>query len=222
METGAVAGNLQFRILADLVYHIQAEALHTLVYPIAHNVIDLPADLGVFPVQIRLLGCKLVEIVLFQFRHIGPGGAAKHGPHIIGIVASVAVAPDVIVVIGVVTAFQRFPEPEMLIGAVVWYQIQDQRDTPVFGFPNECLHILHGAHGRINGPVVGHIVAVIHLGRLAYRRQPDAINAQFCQIVQPGNDAGQVAYTVAVGILEAFGVNLVENSVFPPAVFCFI
>ena len=168
VQAGAVAGDMEFRVFPDLIHHIQPEALYALIHPEAHDIIDLLAHLGILPVQIRLLRGKLMEIVLPQFGNIGPGWAAKGGQHIIGFAGTVAVSPDVIVMVGVIPTLQRLPEPEVLVGAVVGHHIQDDGNPPFLCLPDQGFHVLHSANAGVNIPVIGDIVAVIHLGRPAH------------------------------------------------------
>ena len=217
MELGSVAGDLQIRVLADLVDHIQPEALHALVHPEADGFVKLGAHGGILPVQVRLLRGKLMEIVLPQLRNIGPGRAAEDGAHLIGGRAAVAVLPEEIIMVGIVPALFGLQEPGMLAGAVVQHQIQDDGNAPLFRFGNQGVHVLHGAEDGVNGAVIGDVVAVVHLGRGAHRGHPDAVDAQLLQIVQPGDDAPQIAGTAAGGILKALGVNLIEHRRLPPA-----
>ena len=84
VEPGAVAGDLPVRVLGDLVDDVQPEALHALVHPEADHVVQLPAEDGVLPVQIRLLDGKLVKIVLLQQGDVGPHGAAEYRLHVVG------------------------------------------------------------------------------------------------------------------------------------------
>ena len=154
--------------------------------------------------------------------HPGPAGAAEAGLHAVGRVHAVAIAPDEVIVVGIVPALQGFFKPEMLVGAVIQDQVENDGNAALFRLGDELFHIGHGAEHGIDGPVVGNVVAIVHLRGLADRRHPDAVNAQILQIVQTGDDAPEVANAVAVGIQKALGVDLVENSGFPPAVSGFI
>ena len=222
MKQGAVSGDLQIRILCDLIDHIQPEAFHALIHPKTDEAVKSLTDLGIFPVQIRLLRHKLVEVPLSQLRHKGPGRSAKDGHHIIGRGNTVTVPPDEIIVVGIILPLQRLLKPNVLIGAMVQHQIHDDGNISFPSLADQLLHILHRAEHGVDGAVVGHIVAVVHLGRSANRTQPNAVNAQLLQIIQMRDDALQVTHTAAGGILKAFGVDLIEDSRLPPAPFGFI
>ena len=219
MEAGTVAGDLPIRILADLVDDIQAETGNALFHPEADALIQFFSHGGIFPVQIRLLHGKLVEIPSAHFRRIGPGRAAEGGAHGIGRCLRIAVAPDEEIVIGIIPTLQCFQKPRMLIRAMVQHQIHNNADAPLLALGNQRVHILHGAKERINGAIVGNVITVIHLRGCAHRTQPDRVNAQLLQIVQSADDAAKVADTITIGILKAFGIQLIKNCRFPPASF---
>ena len=77
----------------------------------------------------------------------------------------------------------------------------------------KLLQILHRAVARVDGTVVGHIIAVVALGRGEERRQLEIVNAQVGEVVQFRGDALQIAEAVTVRVHEGFRVNLVDNLV---------
>ena len=222
MEPGAVVGDLAVRFLGDLIDHIQPEALHPLLHPPQDHVVNLPPQGRVLPVQVRLLGCKLVEVILPHLRDPLPGRAAKHRLHVVGEGIGGAVPPDVVVVAGIVPAGLSLQKPGVLVRAVVQHQIHHDADAPFFALPDQLPHILQAAEHGIDGPVVRDIVSVVHLGRSADRRQPDHIDAQSLQIVQPFDDSLQISHPASGGVLEALGIDLVGNGGFPPVFFGFV
>ena len=54
----------EIRILGDGGNHIHAPAVHTLIHPEFHKVIDLPAHSPIFPVKVRLLLITKVQVIL--------------------------------------------------------------------------------------------------------------------------------------------------------------
>ena len=67
--------------------------------------------------------------------------------------------------------------------------------------------------------VVGDVVAEVDLRRGIEGREPDGVDAQVLQVVEPLGDAVQVADAVAVRVLKAARVNLVDDGVLPPVLF---
>ena len=111
---------------------------------------------------------------------------------------------------GILPALQGLLKPPVPVGGVVEHQIHDDGDAPLFCLPDESLHILHGAEGRPDRPVIRDVIPVIHLGGVADRREPYAVDPQLFQVVQLLNDAPDIPDAVAVGIQKALGINLIE------------
>ena len=99
---------------------------------------------------------------------------------------------------------------------MVEHKVHDDPDVPLAGFRDQCLHVLHGAVGRIDVVVVGNVIAVVRLGGDVARGQPDSTHAETFQMVQLGGDAVEVPDAVAVGILEAFYIDFVGDGLLPP------
>ena len=118
--------------------------------------------------------------------------------------------------VGVVPALLGLLEPGVLIRGVVHHQIQHDLQPQLMGFGQQGVKIRHGAESRLNLTVVGNVIAVVHLRGLVDGDEPQHIHPQIGQVGQLGTDAVQVAQTVAVGVAEALGVDLIDNGLFPP------
>src|SRR5580698_9624586 len=70
-----------------------------------------------------------------------------------------------------------------------------------------------GMHAQVVGDVV---TPVLVRGRHR-RRQPDAVDAKPGKVVEPLDDAGQVAVAVAVGVQPRPDIELIEHRTVPPA-----
>ena len=130
---------------------------------------------------------------------------------------SLAVAPDVELAIRAV-AILRGLEPRVLGRGVVEHHVHHDADAAPVGGGDQLLEVRHGAVSRIDGAVVRHVIAVVHLRRYVDRRQPDGVDAQLLQIVQPPRHAGQIAVAVAGAVLKTLRINLVDDAVLPPGV----
>jgi hypothetical protein len=64
-----------------------------------------------------------------------------------------------------------------------------------------------GQHGH----EVGDVVAAVAQRRGVDRQQPDAVDAEPFQVIQPGDQAAQIAGAVAGGVLETADEHLVEH-----------
>ena len=154
MQAGTIIGDTTVRLLRDLVNDIQAETCNSLFHPPKDHIIQFPAQCRVFPVQVRLLGRKLMEIILPDFRYPCPRGTAKSGLHIIRILIRRAVSPDIVVVAGIIAAGLCLQKPAMLVRTVVQNHIQHNADPALFAFGNQLPHIFQRTVHRINCPVV--------------------------------------------------------------------
>ena len=79
----------------------------------------------------------------------------------------------------------------------------------------------HRAEVLHDGAVVGDVVAVVVVGRLVDRGEPDDIDAELLEIRDAARDARQVADAVAVRILETARINLIDDGLFPPGLLFF-
>ncbi len=203
-------------ILGDKVDDVEAETVHPLLGPEVDDVFHLGAHRRIFPVEIRLLAGKQVQVVLAGSGIQLPGAAAKLGLPVVGHAAIHRIAPNVVVAVGAVFIPQRRLEPGVLGGGVVHYYIHHDADVARVGGSQQRLEICHGAVGGVDGKVVGNVVAVVHLRGYVDRGQPEGIDPQGFEIVEAGHDPLEVAGATGSGILKALGVNLVNHGTLPP------
>ena len=64
VQSRTIVRDLFIRLLRDLINHIQSEPTDPFLHPPENHIIDLPAYLGIFPVEIWLFYGKLMKIVL--------------------------------------------------------------------------------------------------------------------------------------------------------------
>ena len=196
--------------LGDEVHHIEPEGPHAPAGPEVQHGEEFFPQVGVVPVQVRLGHVKEVEVVFAHFRAVFPGVAAELGHPVGGRGAGFPVPPDVVVLVFFLPG-QGAAEPGVGGGSVVEHHVQHDADAPLFPFPAEGLEVLHGAVDGVDGAVVGHIVAVVPLGAGVDGGQPQVVHPQPGQVVQPGGQARQVADAVAVGILKALDIDLIDD-----------
>jgi len=80
----------------------------------------------------------------------------------------------------------------------------------------QAVEVGQGAEQRVHIAVIGDVVAEVGHRRGEERGDPDRVHAQRGHVVQPVDDAGQVAHPVAVGIEEAARVDLIDDGAAPP------
>ena len=133
-------------------------------------------------------------------------------PQLFGGAAVFAVAPNVEVALRVVAGRAALDEPGVHLRGVVHDEVHNHANAPGVRLGEHAVKVLHRAEAGLDGLVVADIVAVVPAGGAIEGREPDDVHAQLAQVVQAAGDAGKVAYAVAVGVLEAAGVDLVDHA----------
>lgn len=206
-------------VLGQGVGHVDAEAVDTPVGPEAQGGAEVGADLFVAPVEVGLLGREQVQIPL-SVRYPLPGAAAEHGLPVGGRkfpVRTASVPEDVPLAGGRAgPGGERLLEPYVLVGAVVGDEVDDDLQAETVGLGDHGVEVVEGAQAGVDVPVVGDVVAAVcQLGRIE-RAQPQGVDAEAAQMCEPLGDASDVTEPVAVGVAEASGVDLVDDSLPPP------
>lgn len=196
---------------------IDAEAIDAALEPEAESVVHGCYDVGIAPVEVWLFGQEAVHVILLRLFVPGPGGAAKHGGPVVGHGAIwFGVAPDVPIAFGIVARAAGFQEPGVLVGGVVGYKVENNFEAALLGFVQQAVEGGQIAKHGVDIAVVGDIVAEVGHGAGEDGRNPDGVDAEIDQIVEPVDDALQVADAVAGAVLKAAGVDLVEDGRLPP------
>ena len=84
------------------------------------------------------------------------------------------------------------------------------------GGGEESFEVVDGAVAGVDIDVVGDVVAVVAERRGEEGEQPEAGDAEVLEVVEAGDEAGEVADAVAVGVLKGADVQLVDDGVFVP------
>ena len=122
----------------------------------------------------------------------------------------------VIAVVRVVPAFAALPEPGVLVGAVVHHQVHEDFQAPFVGLLQHPAEELQVPEVRVDGSIVGYIVAVVGVGGGIERGKPDGVYVQALYIVQLFKHAVEVADAVSVAVPEAAGPDMVDGHLFVP------
>ena len=130
--------------------------------------------------------------------------------------AGLAGTPDVVVAVGIVFGFAALDEPAVLVAGVVDDEVDDEAHVALLDAGEHGVEVGHGAELFHHLAVVADVVAVVGVGRVEVRAEPDDVDAEVLQVVELGGDAGQVADAVAVRVLEGAGVDLVDDGLLPP------
>ena len=106
----------------------------------------------------------------------------------------------------------------MLIGGVVDDEIDDDADAALPAAMGEFDEVAERAVARIDAVIVGDVVAVVLAGRRLKRHQPDRGDAEPVQIVEPPQQALEIADAVAVGIHIGADGQAIDDAVLVPEV----
>jgi len=104
----------------------------------------------------------------------------------------------------------------VLVGGVIDHQVHHELHPPRVQLGDQLVDVGEGAERGVDVLVVADVVAVVVVRRPVHRREPDHVDAELVQIVQARDDPRDVADAVAVRILEAAGIDLVDDGGAPP------
>ncbi|MDQ1131880.1 hypothetical protein QE386_000475 [Pseudoxanthomonas winnipegensis] len=108
----------------------------------------------------------------------------------------------------------------MLVRAVAEHLVDHHLQAQRMRLGQQGVEVGQRAEQRIDIAVVGDVIAEVGHGRLEERRDPDRVHAQAGDVVQALDDAGQVAHAIAIGVLEAARIDLIDHRAAPPVVHC--
>ena len=191
---------------------VEAEAVHPGARPEADDVVDRLDDRRVAVVEVGLVGEEAVPVELAALDVVGPVGLlGVHEDDAGVVVAGVVVGPHVEVPVRSLRVRAGGLEPGVGVRGVVDDHVDDDADPALMGLVDQLAEVLHRPVARVDGRVVGDVVAAVAHGRGVERRDPHAVHAQPRQVVQAGDEPAQVSDAVAVGVGEGAQQRLVED-----------
>ena len=104
----------------------------------------------------------------------------------------------------------------MLVARVPGDEVEDDLDPELVCGGNQAVDVGERAEVRMHVAIVGDVVAPIGVRRRVDRVEPDPTDAEPPEVIEPVDDAGEVADPVAVRIRERARIDLVQNSALPP------
>ena len=87
-------------------------------------------------------------------------------------------------------------KPFMFVRTVVHHKIHQDIHISFFRLFDQALHVFHSSETGINAVIIRDIVSLIRKGRFINWRKPDDIHAEILQVVQFGDNAGQIPDSV--------------------------
>jgi hypothetical protein len=99
---------------------------------------------------------------------------------------------------------------------VIRYHVDDDPDAQRMRLADQFLRLGERAEHRIDGPVVGDVVAGIRLRGGVPGAEPHGVDLEVRQVAQVGPHTAEVTDPVPVAVGEAARVDLVDNGGTPP------
>ena len=196
---------------------VEPEPVQAQVEPVPHHVEHGVGHFGVVVVEVGLVGVEAVPVVLVPLGVVGPVGPLHVDEHHPGLGPPlVVVVPHVPVGLGVVSALAGLDEPGVLVAGVVDDQVGDDPDAPGVGLLEQPPQVVDGARLGVDRVVVADVVAAVPERRGVEGQQPEAVDAEPLEVVQLGDEAGDVAHPVVVAVEEAADEHLVEDGPLEP------
>jgi len=206
--------------LEQVGWGIHADAVRALVNPELDSFQYGILHFRVVIIQVRLVMEKTVPEILLANRVVSPVGLfAIHKDDTRVLIFLVSIAPDVIITVFFVLrviGVARGLEPGVLVGSMVWHQLDQNLERALMRLCNQLLEILHVAVHRVDAAVIADVVTVIAQRRWGNRQQPDSIHAKVAQVVQLFRDAFQVSPTVAIAVPESAHIQFVKDIILVP------
>src|SRR5258705_5905080 len=106
----------------------------------------------------------------------------------------------------------------MLLRGVRPHHVDDDLEVERMGARDQRVEIGQAAERWIDVAIVCDVVAEIRHGRDVERRNPDTVDAERRDVIELLDDARQIADAIAVAILKAPGIDLINDGVSPPGI----
>ena len=169
------------------------------------------------PVQLRLAAEEIVQVILPAPRIPGPGRAAEHRlPVGRRRAVGLGIGPDIPVRLRVIATGAAFDEPGVLVRSVRIDLVNQDLEAEFVRAGDQRVEIGERAEDRIDIAIIADVVAEILHRTGEERRDPDRIDAERGDMVEPPGDTRKVADPVAIRIHEAARIDLVDRRAAPP------
>ena len=199
------------------VDRIEPEAVDAALQPEACRVEHRVLGRLAVEVQIRLSRQEVVQIILPPPRVPFPCRAAENRQPVVGRrTVRLGIGPDIPVGLGIVARGAAFLEPRMLVGGVRNHLVDHHFQAEPVGLGDQRVEIRQRPEHRIDVAIVRHVISEILHRRLEERRYPYRIGSERGDIRQTPDNALQIADAIAIGVLIAARIDLIDHRAAPP------
>ena len=198
--------------LEQVRHRVEPEAVDADAQPEPAHVEHRLDHARVLEVEVRLVAEEPVPEVLPPDgveRPVGRLGVDEDDAGVL--VARVVVGPHVEVAVRALGVGAGRLEPRVLVARVVHDEVDDDPHAAGVHLLDELGEVGHGAVLAGDRGVVGDVVAAVAQRARVERRQPQAVDAEPLQVVEPVDQAPQVAAALARGVGERAQHDLVEH-----------
>ena len=211
-------------VLAQPERDVDPEPVDAEIEPEPQRLQPVGDDLGVGPVQVRLRRVERVQVPLpgsaVRLDDPLPRRAAEPADPVVRrqLAARSAAVAEVVPRAGGTAGCgcEGLLEPRAIDRRVVRDDVDDDPQPPPVRLLDEVDRVGQRAERRIDRARVRDVIAGVVSGGGVERRQPDRVDAQLLEVVQPRDDAREVAEAVAVRVLERTRIDLVDGCAVPP------
>ncbi len=198
---------------------VHAKAGDAELDPEPHDLEDFCLHMRVGGVEIGLEIVEAMEIPGARFLIPRPGRFLHAGKYHAGVgIRRPLVGPDIPVAVWRVLCAPRLAKPGMLVGGVVDDEVDDDADAALPAAMGEFDEVAERAVTGIDTVIIRDVVAVVPAGRGLERHQPDRGDAETVQIIQPPQQAFEIADPVAIGIHIGADGKAIDDAVLVPEI----
>ena len=189
----------QFGIVHRKIDRVDAEPVDAAVEPEADHVQQRILHRAIVDVELRLGPEEIVHIILAAPRVPRPCRTAEHRlPISRRRAVGLRIGPDIPVGHRIIPARATGREPVVPVRRVCKDKVGRHLQTQRVRARDERVEIVERPEDRIDAVIIGNVVSEIVHWRGIEGRQPDCIDTQRGDIIEPRGDAGQIADPVAV------------------------
>jgi hypothetical protein len=179
--------------LDQVGHRVGAKAVEAPLEPELHHLEHLLLDLGVVPVEVRLVREEAVPVVLPGHRVPRPvaGLGVREDDARLASTSRRCRSTRRSHAPATLSAHGAPAGTRVVAGGVVQHEVGDDLEAAAVRLVDEALEVVDAAVRRVDPVVVGDVVAVVAQGRRVEREQPDDVDAQLLHVVEPLDQAAE-------------------------------